>query len=285
MERPRFRGRSRFLGVKSSSIRLELLYWNFFTCVGEGRNFWVEGFTYWGWELGSQVRLFSIMTQKVPFTLQKNLLNLPVFKVSRSPSSFDPFTNREVRDIELFKIITSLPGEELAIIKTRTKSLADHFHWDRISFPLNRFHSFPYGSYLAYINTLDQESTLAEKDIEFIRDTNLTFPVLLVVDVSCLEQATKLLTGPWDALIPKVCGWEQRLEIELQKVAELQSREQNYLEGGCLLSVEMSMKEYNQRILEHYLAKYHGSVYEVARRLDMGKSTIYRMLKEKAAVE
>ena len=146
---------------------------------------------------------------------------------------------------------------------------------------MDRFHTFPYGSYLAYVNYLGQDSQAVENDIQTIRQAEYDFPIFLVSEPNVLEKGMHLLNGTWDGLIPKVNGWEKRLEKELGKLAEIRQRESIYEEGGCLLAMEMSMRNYNQRILDHFLSKYDGSVYEVAKRLDMGKSTIYRMLKEK----
>jgi transcriptional regulator with PAS, ATPase and Fis domain len=42
----------------------------------------------------------------------------------------------------------------------------------------------------------------------------------------------------------------------------------------------MSIKEYNHKIIHHYLEKYDNDVLLVAKKLSIGKSTIYRMLKE-----
>ena len=184
-----------------------------------------------------------------------------------------------MKDKSKFKVIACLSAEDLTRIRTRT--INEKFHWDRISFPMDRFHTFPYGSYLAYVNYLGQESQAVENDISTIRQSEYDFPIFLVTETNSLEKGLQLLNGTWDALVPKVPGWEQRLEKELAKLAEVRDRESIYEEGGCLLAMEMSMRNYNQRILEHYLSKYDGSVYEVARRLDMGKSTIYRMLKER----
>ena len=47
-----------------------------------------------------------------------------------------------------------------------------------------------------------------------------------------------------------------------------------------ILSKEMTMREYEHEILKHYLDKYDNNVLEVAQRLDIGKSTVYRMMKE-----
>lgn len=45
-----------------------------------------------------------------------------------------------------------------------------------------------------------------------------------------------------------------------------------------LLSKEMSLREYNNSIVQNYLDKYDGNVLLVAKKLDIGKSTIYRMI-------
>lgn len=44
---------------------------------------------------------------------------------------------------------------------------------------------------------------------------------------------------------------------------------------------EKTLDEYNEEIILHFLEKYNNNVMEVARRLDIGKSTIYNMLKNK----
>jgi two-component system response regulator AtoC len=44
---------------------------------------------------------------------------------------------------------------------------------------------------------------------------------------------------------------------------------------------EMSLKDFNYKILDFFMDKYNGNVLKVAEVLDIGKSTIYRMIKEK----
>jgi transcriptional regulator with PAS, ATPase and Fis domain len=41
----------------------------------------------------------------------------------------------------------------------------------------------------------------------------------------------------------------------------------------------MSLDEYNAKIIANYLKKYNNDIAEVAERLKIGKSTIYRMKK------
>ena len=48
----------------------------------------------------------------------------------------------------------------------------------------------------------------------------------------------------------------------------------------AFLSAELPLKEYTRKIIHHYLNKYNQDVLLVAKKLDIGKSTIYRMLKE-----
>ena len=48
----------------------------------------------------------------------------------------------------------------------------------------------------------------------------------------------------------------------------------------ALLNKEMTLQEYTYRIIRYYMNKYDNNATEVAQRLDIGKSTIYRYLKE-----
>jgi two-component system response regulator AtoC len=47
-----------------------------------------------------------------------------------------------------------------------------------------------------------------------------------------------------------------------------------------LLIEEKSLKEYTDSIIRHFLGKHDNNVVEAAKALEIGKSTIYRMLKE-----
>lgn len=47
-----------------------------------------------------------------------------------------------------------------------------------------------------------------------------------------------------------------------------------------LLMEERSLKEYNNKIIKHFMNKYNNNVNEAARVLQIGKSTIYRIIKE-----
>ena len=47
-----------------------------------------------------------------------------------------------------------------------------------------------------------------------------------------------------------------------------------------LMNEELSLREYEIRILKHFLDKYNHNVLLVARKLNIGKSTIYRLMKE-----
>jgi len=47
-----------------------------------------------------------------------------------------------------------------------------------------------------------------------------------------------------------------------------------------LLDQDLSLAEYDVRIIRHYLNRFDHNVIEVAKRLNIGKSTIYRMIKE-----
>jgi len=48
---------------------------------------------------------------------------------------------------------------------------------------------------------------------------------------------------------------------------------------------ELTLKEYNHRIIDHFLTKYNNDVLKVSSILDIGKSTIYRYLKDKKGID
>lgn len=52
----------------------------------------------------------------------------------------------------------------------------------------------------------------------------------------------------------------------------------------ALLSKEMTMQEYMYRIIRSYMNKYENNVLEVSRRLELGKSSLYRYIKEMEAL-
>ncbi|MGK7392450.1 MAG: sigma-54-dependent transcriptional regulator [Candidatus Cyclobacteriaceae bacterium M2_1C_046] len=54
---------------------------------------------------------------------------------------------------------------------------------------------------------------------------------------------------------------------------------------NSLMMEEMSLREYTFKIIRFYLDKYNDNVIKVAEKLDIGKSTIYRYLKEMEAEE
>ena len=47
---------------------------------------------------------------------------------------------------------------------------------------------------------------------------------------------------------------------------------------------KMTLREYNIRIVKHFLEKFDNSIPDVAKALDIGKTTIYRMLKEEEEI-
>lgn len=56
----------------------------------------------------------------------------------------------------------------------------------------------------------------------------------------------------------------------------------NLRKADSILIQELSLREYTRKIIHHFLEKYDNDVLLVAKKLDIGKSTIYRMLKEES---
>ena len=73
------------------------------------------------------------------------------------------------------------------------------------------------------------------------------------------------------------------LAAVLAEDSEIQADNINFNSAAgeeSMLLREMTLQEYNYRIIRNYLNKYDNNVLDVARRLDIGKSSIYRYLKE-----
>lgn len=54
--------------------------------------------------------------------------------------------------------------------------------------------------------------------------------------------------------------------------------------GDFLFTEEKTLKEFTNKIIQHYLKKYDNNVLLVADKLDIGKSTIYKMLQQKEII-
>jgi DNA-binding NtrC family response regulator len=67
-------------------------------------------------------------------------------------------------------------------------------------------------------------------------------------------------------------------DTDLIQVDNLQIKYGKYFEE--MLSQDLTLKDYNQEIIKHYLKRYNNRVRLVADKLGIGKSTIYRMLGE-----
>ena len=73
------------------------------------------------------------------------------------------------------------------------------------------------------------------------------------------------------------------LAAVLSNEAEIKPQEIGFsspISAENLMDAGHSLKEYTYRLVRYYLDKYNNDVLLVAEKLDIGKSTIYRYLKE-----
>ncbi|MBL7845509.1 MAG: sigma-54-dependent Fis family transcriptional regulator [Cyclobacteriaceae bacterium] len=96
------------------------------------------------------------------------------------------------------------------------------------------------------------------------------------------EAQTKLLEYPFPGNIREL---KSVIELAAVMCEENTIEPKNLTFGNTkrpeyLLNQEMSMQEYMYRIIRHYLNRYDNNVLEVAKKLDIGKSSLYRYLKE-----
>ena len=74
------------------------------------------------------------------------------------------------------------------------------------------------------------------------------------------------------------------LAVVLSDTNEIEASNINFSSTDTVsnfLTDECSLAEYNKRIIKFFLKKYNGNVLLTANKLDIGKSTIYRMIKDK----
>lgn len=96
------------------------------------------------------------------------------------------------------------------------------------------------------------------------------------------EAKERLLTYPFPgnirelkAIIDLAIVMSEGDTIELEDLTFMRSAEPD-----DFLMEELSLDEYNQKIIQFFLNKYNGNVLTVAKKLDIGKSTIYRFIQE-----
>ncbi len=110
----------------------------------------------------------------------------------------------------------------------------------------------------------------------FAKENNMPVPRL------SREAKNKLMAYPWPGNVR-----ELKAVVELAAVmASGETIEADDIqfsgtqEAHNFLTHEMTMEEYKYQIVFHFLEKYNNDVQLVAKKLDIGKSTIYRMLQE-----
>ncbi|QNR23547.1 sigma-54-dependent transcriptional regulator [Croceimicrobium hydrocarbonivorans] len=98
------------------------------------------------------------------------------------------------------------------------------------------------------------------------------------------EAQQRLLSYPWPGNVRELKAIME-LAAVLCDSGVIEEKDLNFNsvtdEMDTLVSEGLSLKEYNRRLIEHYLRKNDNNVVEVAKRLDIGKSTLYRMIKNK----
>jgi len=96
------------------------------------------------------------------------------------------------------------------------------------------------------------------------------------------EAQQRILSYPWPGNVRELKA-VMELAAVLSDNGILEEKDLNFNsvsdEMDNLVSEGLSLKEYNRRLIEHYLRKNDNNVVEVAKRLDIGKSTLYRMIK------
>lgn len=96
------------------------------------------------------------------------------------------------------------------------------------------------------------------------------------------EAQQRILSYPWPGNVRELKA-VMELAAVLSDNGVLEEKDLNFNsvsdEMDNLVSEGLSLKEYNRRLIENFLRKYDNNVVEVANKLEIGKSTLYRMIK------
>ena len=80
----------------------------------------------------------------------------------------------------------------------------------------------------------------------------------------------------------KSCGASYGDWKELQNGKEIEVKDisfNSFIQDAPYAALEKTLRAYNVEIISHFLDKYSNNVMKVADKLDIGKSTIYNMMK------
>jgi len=105
---------------------------------------------------------------------------------------------------------------------------------------------------------------------------------LLPEKVLSREAQKKLMTYTYPGNVRELRSVIE-LAVVLSNELEIEADDITFTEDENLpemVNQELTLREHNLRIIKSYLKKYDGNVKEAAQKLDIGFSTIYRMLKE-----
>ncbi len=95
------------------------------------------------------------------------------------------------------------------------------------------------------------------------------------------EAKQKLLTHAYPGNVRELKSLIE-LAIVLSDEQEIQASDITFNSTGSIrdfMSEDVTLKEFTNRIIQHYLEKYDNDVALVAEKLDIGKSTLYKMIK------
>lgn len=96
------------------------------------------------------------------------------------------------------------------------------------------------------------------------------------------EAKERLLTYPFPGNIRELKAIID-LAIVMSEAETIQLEDLTFMRSSDpedFLMEEQTLEEYNQKIIQFFLNKYNGNVLTVAKKLDVGKSTIYRYIQE-----
>jgi len=177
-------------------------------------------------------------------------------------------------------IITSLGSFDPETLIASVRNLETDVHWvNLLDFQKSTAACGP-GGFRGGILHFPAGGTELEAARRNFKINGIQLPLICLYDLEEEEVVRQTMVGLMDRIVPIQAGWESHLASEIKRWLAAMEEQESCYNPHCDLNQALSLKEHHALIIKKTLERCNGKVYQAARQLKIGKSTIYRMLQE-----
>lgn len=179
-----------------------------------------------------------------------------------------------------FKVLTNLGHFDPGTLRESVRHLHAKIQWKEIDtfqgFSLGEIPSTEIGGVMVCQGNTDH----FENELDHFRESCGQIPLICLYDVDNEALVQQKMMGMLDRIVPLIPGWEEAFSYELSRWVNWSQEAGICPHPACQLNQETTLKSFDHLIIKRTLDKFQGKVYRAAKHLEIGKSTIYRMLQE-----